>query len=130
MRPKGVLSAIDQAGVKAGLAMERRVIRKAMKVVERGALNATMINDDGLDDQGSEVILNERDKRIARDLRKSKRHAPVYLEVLLRRLEAAEKLDAMKDQGPKLSLNVGKMVVVQAVPYPVQQLPERKDDDR
>lgn len=124
------LNRIDQAGVRAGRAAERQVIRRAMRVVEKGALNATLINDDGLDDQGSEVILNERDKRVARDLRKSKRMAPVYLEVLLRRLESAEKVDAMRDQGPKLALNVGKVVVVQAVPYPVQQLPERKDEDR
>lgn len=124
------LTKPDQAGIKAGLAVERRVIRRAMRVVERGALNATLINDDGLDDQGSEVLLNERDKRVARDLRKSKRLAPVYLEVLLRRLESAEKIDAMRDQGPKVALNVGKLLVVQAVAYPVQQLPERKDDDR
>lgn len=124
------LNKLDQAGIRAGRAIERKVIRRAMKVVERGALNATLINDDGLDDQGSEVILNEREKRIARDLRKSKRHAPVYLEVLLRRLEAAEKIDAMRDQGPKLALNVGKIVVVQSAAYPTLALPEKKDDGR
>lgn len=124
------LRPLDQAGIRAGRAAERGVIRRAMRVVEKGALNATLINDDGLDDQGSEVILNERDKRVARDLRKSKRMAPVYLEVLLRRLESAEKIDAMRDQGPKVALNIGKVVMVQAVAYPVQQLPERKDDER
>lgn len=124
------LTKLDQAGIKAGRAVERKVIRRAMRVVERGALNATLINDDGLDDQGSEVILNERDKRIARDLRKSKRHAPVYLEVLLRRLESAEKIDAMRDQGPKQALNIGKVVVVQQAAYPVQRIDAGKDEDR
>lgn len=121
------MNKIDRAGIKAGLAMERRVIKRAMRVVEKGALNATLINDDGLDDQGSEVILNEREKRIARDLRKSKRHAPVYLEVLLRRLEAAEKIDAARDQGPKVALNVGSVVVVQSPAYPVHQLGRKEE---
>lgn len=124
------LSRLDQIGVKAGLAAERQVIRRAMRVVEKGALNATLINDNGLNDQGKEVGLNERDLRIARDLRKSKRMAPVYLEVLLRRLESAEKADALRDQGPKVSLNVGKVVVVQSVAYPVLSLPDRKDEER
>lgn len=122
------MNAIDRAGIKVGRALERKVIKRARQAVERGALNAARINDNGLDDQGSEVILSEREKRIAMDMRKSKRNAPVYIEVLLRRTENAEKLSALRDQGPKVALNVGQVVLVQPVAYPVRQLDDQKDD--
>lgn len=115
------LSKIDQAGVAAVRFVERKVIRKMRRLIEQGALNASRINDDGLDDQGSEVILNEQEKRIARDLRKSKRHAPIYLEVYHRRVEASEKADALRT-GDRPALNIGLVVQVQMPEYPVLRL--------
>ncbi len=97
------------------------------RLVEEGAINASRINDDGLDDQGSEVILNEQAKRIAKDLRKSKRHAPTYLDIYYRRVEGAEKAEALRD-GPKLNLNIGTLVHVQAINYPVQQIDHKVDE--
>lgn len=122
------LRKIDQDGFNAVRRVERNVIRRMRKLVEEGAINASRINDDGLDDQGSEVILNEQAKRIAKDLRKSKRHAPVYLDVYYRRVEGAERADALRD-GPKLNLNIGTLVQVQAIQYPVQQIEHKKDDE-
>lgn len=112
---------MDQAGVAAVRFVERKVIRKMRRLIEEGALNATLINDDGLDDQGSEVILSEQKKRIARDLRKSKRLAPIYLEVCHRRVEAAEKADALRGQE-RQPLNIGLVVQVQIPDYPVLRL--------
>jgi hypothetical protein len=97
--------------------IERRVIKRALRVVEQGALNATLINDDGRDDQGSEVLLSEREKRVAMDMRKAKRFAPIYIDVLLRRVESAEKADALRAEGPRLGLNVGVFVQVKAAEY-------------
>lgn len=124
---ESALKAADKAGVAAVKFVERKVIRRALRVVEKGALDATLINDNGLDDQGSEVILTERAKRVAMDMRKSKRHAPVYIEVLLRRIEGAEKADALRDQGPRPPLNVGVFVQVQAPEYPTLALDPRRD---
>lgn len=115
------LTKREEAGVAAVRFVERKVIRRMRRLVEHGALNATRINDDGLDDQGSEVLLNEQEKRIAMDLRKSKRHAPVYLDVHLRRVEAAEKADALRDQ-PKTNLNIGVFVEVRAPEYPTLRI--------
>lgn len=122
------LAKTDQAGVRAVQLTERRVIRKALRVIEQGALNATRVNDDGLDDQDSEVILNEREKRIAMDMRRSKRHAPVYLEVMLRRIESAEKADALRAQSAKPALNIGVIVQVQGPEYPVLDVTTRQEE--
>lgn len=107
---------------------EREIIRRMRHRIEKGILNASLVNDDGLDDQGSEVILNEREKRVARDLRKSRRNAPVYLEFQLRRVEGAEKAELLRDQ-PKVSLNIGTLVQVQPVAYPVVQIDDKKIED-
>ena len=117
------MNEVQKAGVRAVLAVERKIIRRMRKLIEEGAINASRINDDGLDDQGSEVILDEQKKRIARDLRKSKRHAPVYLQVFADRVEAAEKADAARAQD-RQPLNIGMVVQVQIPEYPVKRLDE------
>jgi hypothetical protein len=122
-----VLRKLDQAGADAVRMVERRVIRKMRRLIEEGAIDASRINDNGLDDQGSEVILSEQRKRIAMDLRKSKRHAPVYLDVYYRRVEGAERTDALRD-GPKLNLNIGTLVQVQAISYPVKALEHKEEE--
>ena len=122
------LRKIDQAGFDVVRRVERNVIRKMRRLIEEGAINASRINDDGLDDQGSEVILNEQAKRIARDLRKSKRHAPTYLDIYYRRVEGAERAEALRD-GPKLNLNIGTLVHVQAIPYPVVAVDHRRGEE-
>jgi hypothetical protein len=117
---------IDKVGAAAVRAVERKVIRKMRRLIEEGAINASLINDDGLDDQGSEVLLSEQKKRIARDLRKSKRHAPVYLEIYNRRVESAERVDAMRGQD-RQPLNIGVVVQVALPEYPVLQLEPSKE---
>lgn len=109
--------------------VERKVLRKARRLVEEGAVNATRINDNGLDDQGSEVILDEERKRIALDMRKSKRHAPVYIDVLLRRVESAEKAQALQGAG-RGPLNVGVFVHVAPPQYPAIEIAAKEDDER
>lgn len=121
------LRKIDQVGADAVRMVERKVIRKMRRLIEEGAINASRINDNGLDDQGSEVILNEQAKRIAMDLRKSKRHAPTYLDVYYRRVEGAERADALRD-GPKLNLNIGTLVHVQAIQYPIKAIDHKGEE--
>lgn len=121
------LRKIDQVGMEAVRHAERRVIRKFRRLAEQGALDATLINDNGLNDDGSEVILSERRKRVAMDMRKSKRHAPVYIDFMKARVEAAEEADAMRE-GPKLNLNVGVFVEVRAVEYPTKMLDRKADE--
>lgn len=116
-----------EAAVRAVQRVERKVIKRAMRLVEQGALNAARINDNGLDDQGSEVILNERDKRIALDMRKSKRLAPVYIDVLLRRIESAEKADALNGQA-KAPLNIGVFVQVAPREYPTVEIAAQREE--
>lgn len=124
----GKLRPIDERSKQAVLAVERAVIRKMRRYVEQGALDASRINDNGLDDSGSEVFLNERRKRIAMDLRKSKRHAPVYLDVYKARVEAAERLDAER-AAPRGDLNIGVFVEVKPVIYPTLALDTKKETE-
>lgn len=112
------LSERDKAGEAAVRFTERVVIRRMLRVIEKGALDATLVNDDGLDDQGSEVLLNERAKRIARDMRKARRNAPAYIDVALRRLESAEKADALRASNTRAPLNIGVFVQVAPPSYP------------
>lgn len=111
-------SAVFKASVKAVQRIERKVIKRALKTIEQGALNATKVDDDGtgVDDEGNPVELSVREKRVAMDMRKSKRNAPVYIDVLTRRLESAEKADAMSNQGERAQLNIGTVNIVQAAP--------------
>lgn len=99
---------------------DRRAIKKATKVIERGYLDATKVNDDGLTNAGTNPFEGEPDaedrQRIAKDCRQSQRNAPVYLNLALRRVESAEKLDSLVDSGERTPLNIGQVVIVQAAP--------------
>lgn len=118
---------LDLIGAEAVRHVERKVIRRMRRLIEEGAIDATRINDDGLDDNGSEVILSSQKKRIALDLRKSKRHAPVYLEVFYKRVEGSEKAIADRD-APRINLNIGSLVQVQAVTYPVVAIDTKREE--
>lgn len=102
---EGALSRNDQLGMREAKAVERRVIRRARKIIERGIEDATMVTDEGVDDSGSEVLLDERRKRIAMDLRKSKRNAPIYLDIAARMIESHDKIEAARNHGPRTQLN-------------------------
>lgn len=99
--------------------VERTAIRRAMRVVEQGAFDATSIDDDGVPVglHGEKVAGNPRRRRIALDMRQSKRNAPMYIDVLTRRLESAEKADALAAQGAPVHLNIGVVNVVVAPSY-------------
>lgn len=98
--------------------VERKVVKKTMHMIERGVLDAAAIDNDGLPvgEAGQEVVKDPRRLRVARDLRESKRNAPLYIDVAMRRLEQAEKLDALQDHGAMVQLNVGTVNIVQAPP--------------
>lgn len=94
--------------------IERKVVRKALRKLEDGIARAMVI-----DDEGKEIVEEKRADHLAKDLRKSKRHAPYYVDVLLRRTETAEKLAAAASQTAPTQLNIGTVNVVVAREYPV-----------
>jgi hypothetical protein len=106
------LSPMDQAGADLVRRKARSVIRQARKIVEQGAIDATDVNDDG----ELPVEWDARRRRVALDMRESKRNAPVYIDVLTRRLESHEKLEAAK-AGGNVSLNVAVINVVRPPAY-------------
>jgi len=105
-----------EAGIAAIRQVDRKAIRKAVNLVERGMLDATLINDEGVNDAGEDPFKGlpdaERRRRIAKDLRKSKRYSPVYVDVALKRIEGAERLDSITEQAAPVSLNIGTVNVV------------------
>ena len=112
------LSSLDR-GVQAVLRVERKAIRKGLKIVEQGAIDATTIDNDGnpVDPATPEQErLKGKRLRVAQDMRKSRRDSPVYIDVLTRRIESAEKADAMANQGSPRPLNIGSVTIVVAAP--------------
>lgn len=121
---------VEDDAVKAGLSYKRGLIEKMRRRLERASMDASRINDDGLDDQGSEVFLDETRKREAMDMRKSLRHQPGYIDIRRRRVELTEKLDAMRDSGERPQLNIGNVFVqIQPAQYPVKKLETPKTDE-
>ena len=108
----------DVASAEAVKFAEKVIIRRMLRVIEKGAMNATLVNDDGLDDKGQEVLATQREKRIAMDMRKSRRNAPTYIDVALRRVESAEKADALRASNIRGPLNIGVIVQVTPPSYP------------
>lgn len=105
------LSEIDQRSAAVVLRKERSIIRKARRVVERGAIDATAIDDDG----PAPADWDARRVRVARDMRASKRNAPVYIDVLSGILDRHAKVEAAKAAAP-VPLNIAVINVVQAPP--------------
>lgn len=103
---------------------ERKIIRRARQIIERGVLDATCIDDDGTDG-GVEVFTDSRRKRVAMDLRKAARDKKAYLEFALRRVEGAEKVDAARE-APRVELNGCTVINVQAVVYPEMELDQER----
>ena len=114
------LSDVNQGGVLAIRAKERVVIRRMRRVVEQGALDATKIDDDGpAPEVGEDEKPWSRDRlRIAQDMRKSKRMAPVYLDHMQRKVDAHDDREAQKTAPSPL--NIGVVNIVQAVSYPTK----------
>lgn len=108
------LSPLAKATGRALRRTHTRVVRKALRKLEQGVSDAM-----GIDDDGATVPEDMRASHVAKDLRKSKRNAPYYLDVLLRRTESAEKLAAARDEGPRVSLNIGTVNVVVPPQYEV-----------
>ncbi len=105
------LSPMDQRGADVVRRKARGIIRQARRIVEQGAIDATHVNDDGQFPEEWDA----RRRRVALDMRESKRNAPVYIDVLTRRLESHEKLEASKNTG-NLNLNVAVVNVVTTPP--------------
>ena len=121
-QPKA-LSKVDEQGVQAIVRKERKVIRKARKVVERGALDATAIDDDG--NPVAPGVLegwDARRMRVAQDMRKAKRQAPVYIDVLTKTLESHDKLEAERNKAAPVQLNIGTINLVKAEDRPQYQV--------
>ncbi len=130
------LTKIDQLGMAVAKATERRVIRKARKIIERGIQDAASINDDGLDDSAADVLLDEhgrvdeRRRRIAKDLRKPKRDAPMYLDVSVRMLESHDKIEAARNHGPRTQLNNYTVINFTPPTYETISLDPLKEDPK
>lgn len=123
----GVRRSQDELGRKAFEEGERRIIRDMAKMIERGVMDATRINDDGLDDAGRQVIEDERRRRVALDLRKNRRDMPSWADLGQKIVAESRRRDALRDQ-PKHNLNIGIVqVVVQAPEYPTIMLDEKKE---
>lgn len=100
--------------------LERQIIRRARQVVERGGVDATAIDDEGNEvERGVTEGWSARRRRVALDMRKSKRNAPVYIDVLTRIVENHDKAEAAKQQAAPIQLNIGSINVVKAPEYPV-----------
>lgn len=113
--------SVQEQSTRAVQRAERKVIKRTQNLIERGVLDASRIDDDGMPvrPQDQEVVSDARRHRIAMDMRQSKRNAPLYIDVGLRRLENAEKLDAAEKVGAMVQLNVGTVNIVQAPQYDV-----------
>jgi hypothetical protein len=105
------LSSLER-GVQAVLRVERKAIRKGLKVIEQGALDATTIDNDGIPVSPDAEPLAGKRLRVALDMRKSRRDSPVYIDVLTRRIEGAEKADALANVGAPRALNIGVVNIV------------------
>jgi hypothetical protein len=105
------LSSLER-GVQAVLRVERKAIRKGLKVIEQGALDATSIDDAGNPVAPDVEPLTGKRLRVAKDMRLSRRDSPVYIDVLTRRIEGAEKADALAGNGAPRPLNIGVVNIV------------------
>lgn len=126
-QPGGVVLASEESKAlaldaqKAIRRINRKVVRKALRRLEDAADLAMAIDDDG-----RAVPEPDRLIHVAKDLRKSKRNAPYYIDVLVRRDETAQKIAAARDEGVPLQLNIGTVQIV-APQYPRLKLPETKE---
>jgi hypothetical protein len=97
---------------------ERRVLRKARRLIEDGILHATLIDDFGVPvDAENPPQLTKQQMRIALDLRDSKRNAKMYIDTAIRVSELALKAEAIKSQGGPVQLNIGTINIVRREEY-------------
>lgn len=121
------MSALTRA-TKAVQHAEHRAVRHARKVIESAIWKASLVNDDGTNDAGELPIgWSEQERRIARDARKSERHAPIYLKIATRAVESADRLAAARD-APRVALNIGAIIQVQPRQYPVVEIDAAKEN--
>lgn len=125
------LTKLDKQTLKAAERAERRVVRKARAIVEQGAVDATAITAAGtiiegvaVDEKGRPEGWSARRLNVARDMRESKRNAPIYLDIATRIVETADKLEAAKQQAAPVQLNIGTINVVTAPEYEVIDVTE------
>lgn len=104
--------SVRERGMQTMLRVERLAIRRGLKVIERGAFDATTIDDEGNPVAPDVEPLTGKRKRVALDMRQSRRNSPVYIDVLTRRIESAEKADAIANQGAPRPLNIGVVNIV------------------
>ncbi len=112
----------DKAALRVVEGKERLIIRRLRRIVEQGALDGSHIDDDGpapVVPEGQKPWTPDR-LRVARDMRKSKRNAPVYLEHAQRAVEKHDDRQAV--QQVPTQLNVGVINIVQARVYPAIEL--------
>ena len=121
------MSALTRA-TKAVAHAEHRAVRHARKVIESACWKASLVNDNGTNDAGELPLgWTEQERRIAMDARKSERHAPNYLKIATRITESADRLAAARD-APRVSLNIGAIIQVEARQYPVVEIDAAKEN--
>lgn len=112
-----------QIGIKTIEAVERRVIRRVTKTVERAADDHFWLDDDGvpIDHPDNPFLAEKVDKRrlnAAQAMLKSKRDSRVGLEIGVRLLEAERKAQALHAGNAPAALNVAVMLVPTGVAPP------------
>lgn len=123
------LTKQDRREIAAVKSVERAIIRRARRIVEQGALDAAAITDEGLPvEEGLTEGWTAKRKNVATDMRKAKRAAPVYIDVLARQLESHDKIEAAKTAGAAINLNIGAINIVKAPEYPVIDVTAVKGD--
>lgn len=120
---RGGAGVLARAATREVKSIHRRVVRRALRKLEVAAERAMEIDDDGLS-----VPEPQRADHVAKDLRKSKRESPMYIDVLLRRTEFVEKLEAAREtEGKGVQLNIGTVAVqVVVTEYPSMKIDEGK----
>lgn len=92
----------------------KRIVRMR-KMLGRGLLDAMQVDDEG-------PVPEDWDKdrvRVARDLRRPKRYAPIYVELGEKMLEHHDKIEIARETEPRdIQLNIGVVNIVQPPSYP------------
>jgi hypothetical protein len=110
---------VTEAAVKAVEKAQSKALRKARRVIERGLVDATGLNEDGQPVDDDAAQMRGRRLQVARDLRQPVRNMPSYLKLAADRLNMQDKIAAAEKVQAPVSLNIGTVVHVAPPQYEV-----------
>lgn len=108
-----------EAAIKAVQRAENKALRRARKVIERGLIDATGLNEDGAPVDEDAAQMRGRRLQVAKDLRQPVRNMPSYLKLAAERLNMQDKIAAAEKQQTPVNLNIGTVVHVAPPQYEV-----------